>query len=78
MQSNTSVALSITGELARNREKIHAAHTKVKSVNEMARQGASIVGRMSARDRRQKSALMIAAGLIGVAIIVVIYFGIFR
>nr|CCA14767.1 conserved hypothetical protein [Albugo laibachii Nc14] len=72
------VALSITGELARNRDKIHSAHTKVKSVNNMARQGASIVGRMSARDRRQKSALMIAAGLIGIAIVVVIYFGIFR
>ncbi|DBA02418.1 TPA: hypothetical protein N0F65_007237, partial [Lagenidium giganteum] len=72
------VALAITDELGRNREKIAAAHSKVKSVNEMARRGDSIVGRMSARDKRQRTALMAAAGFIGIAILLVIYFGIFK
>ncbi|TMW63419.1 hypothetical protein Poli38472_002360 [Pythium oligandrum] len=72
------VAIAITEELGRNREKIQAAHNKVKNVNDMARRGGNIVGRMSARDKRQQMALRVAAGFIIVAIILVIYFGIFK
>ncbi|CAH0515560.1 unnamed protein product [Peronospora belbahrii] len=72
------VALAISEELGRNREKIKATHAKVKGVNEMARRGGSIVGRMSARDKRQRLALSIAAGFITVAILLLIYFGIFK
>ncbi|KAJ0402783.1 hypothetical protein P43SY_009727 [Pythium insidiosum] len=72
------VALAITDELGRNREKIQAAHNKVKNVNDMARRGGNIVGRMSARDKRQQRALTFAACFIGLAIILVIYFGIFK
>ncbi|KAF4318697.1 hypothetical protein JM18_000863 [Phytophthora kernoviae] len=72
------VALAIGEELGRNREKIEATHAKVKGVNEMARRGGNIVGRMSARDKRQRLALSIAAGFIIIAILLLIYFGIFK
>ncbi|KAK1939321.1 Vesicle transport v-SNARE 12 [Phytophthora citrophthora] len=72
------VALAIGEELGRNREKIQATHSKVKGVNEMARRGGNIVGRMSARDKRQRMALSIAAGFIIIAILLLIYFGIFK
>ncbi|KAG1708346.1 hypothetical protein DVH05_025024 [Phytophthora capsici] len=72
------VALAIGEELGRNREKIQATHNKVKGVNEMARRGGNIVGRMSARDKRQRMALSIAAGFIIIAILLLIYFGIFK
>ncbi|POM73612.1 Hypothetical protein PHPALM_9525 [Phytophthora palmivora] len=73
-----SLALAIGEELGRNREKIEATHAKVKGVNEMARRGGNIVGRMSARDKRQRMALSIAAGFIILAILLLIYFGIFK
>ncbi|EEY69364.1 uncharacterized protein PITG_05592 [Phytophthora infestans T30-4] len=72
------VALAIGEELGRNREKIEATHAKVKGVNEMARRGGNIVGRMSTRDKRQRMALSIAAGFIIIAILLLIYFGIFK
>ncbi|KAG7396167.1 Vesicle transport through interaction with t-SNAREs 1B [Phytophthora boehmeriae] len=72
------VALAIGEELGRNREKIEATHAKVKGVNDMARRGGNIVGRMSARDKRQRMALSIAAGFIIIAILLLIYFGIFK
>lgn len=72
------VGIQITEELGRNREKIEATHAKVKNVNEMARRGGNIVGRMSARDKRQQLALRFAAGFILIAILLVIYFGIFK
>lgn len=71
-------ALAITDELGRNREKIQATHTKVKGVNDMARRGGNIVSRMTARDKRQRTALTIAAGFIIIAILLLIYFGIFK
>ncbi|RLN14880.1 hypothetical protein BBJ28_00011258 [Nothophytophthora sp. Chile5] len=73
-----SLAIGIAEELGRNREKIEATHSKVKGVNEMARRGGNIVGRMSARDKRQRLALSIAAGFIIIAILLLIYFGIFK
>ena len=73
-----TIALAISDELGRNREKIKATHEKVKGVNEMARRGGNIVGRMSARDKRQRIALAIAAGFIIIAILLLIYFGIFK
>jgi vesicle transport through interaction with t-SNAREs protein 1 len=72
------VALAISDELGRNREKIQSAHSKVKKVNEMARMGSNIVGRMASRDQRQKTALTAAAFFIVLAIIFIIYFGIFK
>lgn len=72
------LALAITDELGRNRDKIKATHSKVKSVNDMARRGGNIVSRMSARDKRQRTALMAAAGFIAFAILLLIYFGIFK
>lgn len=36
------------------------------------------MGRMSARDKRQRLALSIAAGFIVIAILLLIYFGIFK
>ncbi|RMX70090.1 hypothetical protein DD238_000256 [Peronospora effusa] len=77
MSDTEEVALAISDELGRNREKIKATHEKVKGVNEMARRGGNIVGRMSARDKRQRIALAIAAGFIIIAILLLIYFGMF-
>ena len=71
-------ALAISNELGRNREKIEATHAKVKGVNEMARRGGNIVSRMAARNKRQRMALSIAAGFIVIAIVLLIYFGIFN
>lgn len=71
-------ALAITDELGRNRDKIKATHDKVKSVNDLASRGGNIVGRMSARDKRQRTALLAAAGFIAFAILLLIYFGIFK
>ena len=76
--SAMTIALAISDELGRNREKIKATRAKVKGVNEMARRGGNIVGRMSARDKRQRIALSIAAGFIIIAILLLIYFGIFK
>lgn len=44
----------------------------------MARRGGNIVTRMTARDKRQRTALTIAAGFIIIAILLLIYFGIFK
>ncbi|TYZ66895.1 hypothetical protein PybrP1_004055 [[Pythium] brassicae (nom. inval.)] len=71
-------ALAITDELGRNRDKIKATHDKVKGVNDLASRGGSIVSRMSARDKRQRTALLAAAGFIAFAILLLIYFGIFK
>lgn len=71
-------ALAITDELGRNREKIKATQSKVKGVNDLARRGGNIVSRMSARDKRQRTALIAAAGFIVFAILLLIYFGIFK
>lgn len=71
-------ALAITDELGRNRDKIKATHDKVKGVNDLASRGGSIVSRMSARDKRQRTALLAAAGFIALAILLLIYFGIFK
>uniref|UniRef100_A0AAV1UKS3 Vesicle transport v-SNARE N-terminal domain-containing protein n=1 Tax=Peronospora matthiolae TaxID=2874970 RepID=A0AAV1UKS3_9STRA len=72
------VALAISDDLGRNREKIEATHAKVKGVNEMARRGGNIVSRMAARNKRQRMALSIAASFIIIAIVLLIYFGIFN
>ncbi|GAB9468289.1 Vesicle transport through interaction with t-snares 1a [Globisporangium polare] len=72
------VALAITDELGRNRDKIKATQSKVKGVNDLARRGGNIVSRMSARDKRQRTALIAAAGFIVFAILLLIYFGIFK
>ncbi|CAI5723920.1 unnamed protein product [Hyaloperonospora brassicae] len=72
------VALAISNELGRNREKIEATHAKVKGVNEMARRGGNIVSRMAARNKRQRMAVSVAAGFIVIAIVLLVYFGIFN
>ena len=72
------IALAISDELGRNREKIEATHAKVKGVNEMARRGGNIVRRMAARNKRQRMALSIAASFIIIAIVLLVYFGIFN
>ncbi|KAF0682629.1 Aste57867_25266 [Aphanomyces stellatus] len=71
------VAIGIQDELARNREKLDATHNKVKSVNDMSRSGARILGRMSARDKRQKLILYGVMGFMVVAILIVLFSTIF-
>ncbi|ETW00953.1 hypothetical protein H310_06601 [Aphanomyces invadans] len=71
------VAIGIQEELGRNREKIQATHDKVKSVNDMARSGGRILGRMSARDKRQKLILYGVMGFMVLAIVIVLFSTIF-
>lgn len=69
------VAISISDELSRNREKIQASHEKVRSVNSMSRAGGKIIGRMAARDRRQRMLMYTVMAFIVVAILLVLYYG---
>ncbi|OQR98767.1 hypothetical protein THRCLA_06677 [Thraustotheca clavata] len=70
-------AIGIQEELSRNREKIEATHAKIKSVNDMARAGGRILGRMSARDKRQKLILYGVMGFMILAILIVLFSTIF-
>ncbi|CAK4072288.1 unnamed protein product [Aphanomyces euteiches] len=71
------VAIGIQEELSRNREKLDATHNKVKGVNDMARSGGRILGRMSARDKRQKLILYGVMGFMILAILIVLFSTIF-
>ena len=71
------VAISITDELSRNREKIESTHEKVRGVNSMSKAGGRIIGRMAARDRRQRMIMYAVMAFIVVAILLVLYYGLF-
>lgn len=71
------VALEITEELGRNRERIQGTHDKVKNVKSMTQVGRKVIGRMTARDRRQRVFLYAVMIFIVIAMIVICYVGIF-
>lgn len=73
MAETEDVALEITSELGRNREKIQSAHGRVRDVSGLTNQARRIVQSMSRREVQQKLALMIMSFLIVMTFLIVIY-----
>jgi len=73
MAETEDVALEITSELGRNREKIQSAHGRVRDVSGLTNQARRIVQSMSRREVQQKLALMIMSFLIVITFLIVIY-----
>lgn len=73
MAETEDVALEITSELGRNREKITSAHGRVRDVSGLTNQARRIVQSMTRREVQQKLALSIMTFLIIVTFLIVIY-----
>lgn len=73
MAETEDVALEITSELGRNREKIQSAHGRVRDVSGLTNQARRIVQSMSRREVQQKLALLIMSFLIVMTFLIVIY-----
>ena len=74
MAETEDVALEITQELDRNRNKIQASRDKVLDVHGMMNVARRVVGSMSKRESQQKMMMFGVAGIMLIIIIVVIYF----
>ncbi len=74
MAETEDVALEITSELNRNREKIESAHSKVHQFTGMTDGATRIIQSMSQRDIRQKIVIYGLALIILGAIVFVIYY----
>ena len=73
MAETEDVAMEITTELGRNREKIQSAHLRVRDVSGLTNQARRIVQSMSRREVQQKLAMMIMTGLIILTFTIIIY-----
>ena len=73
MAETEDVAMEITSELGRNREKIQSAHGRVRDVSGLTNQARRIVQSMSRREVQQKLALYIISFLIMLTFVIVIY-----
>jgi len=71
------VAINITEELGKNREKIETTHAKVKNVNSMTRAGGKIIGRIRSRDKRQRMMIYGVLCFLCLAFVIILYYGIF-
>jgi|NOAtaT_6_FD_contig_81_1037009_length_853_multi_3_in_0_out_0_2 vesicle transport through interaction with t-SNAREs protein 1 len=67
------VAMEITTELGRNREKIASAHQRVRDVSGLTNQARRIVQSMSKREVQQKLLMYLVAALLVIAVIVILY-----
>lgn len=74
MADTEDVALEITEELGRNREKIQSAREKVLDVSGMTNTARRLVSSMSKRETQQKMMMYGLAFVLVGAIIVVIYY----
>lgn len=74
MAETEDVALEITEELGRNREKITSARSKVLEVSSMTNQARRLVHSMSKRETQQKIMMYGLAFILIGAIVVVIYY----
>lgn len=73
MAETEDVALEITSELGRNREKIASSHQRVRDVSGLTNQARRIVQSMSRREVQQKLMMYLVATLLVIAVIVIIY-----
>mmetsp|Transcript_37075 Transcript_37075/g.43132 ORF Transcript_37075/g.43132 Transcript_37075/m.43132 type:complete len:229 (-) Transcript_37075:61-747(-) len=67
------VAMEITSELSRNREKIESAHGRVRDVSGLTNQARRIVQSMSRREVQQKLIMYFFAFMMVVVVIVILY-----
>lgn len=74
VEETEGVAIEITEELARNREKIQSAHSKVHEFTGMTDTARRLIQSMSKREVQQKFLLVFIACVLIIAISVVIYF----
>lgn len=72
MAETEDVALEITSELGRNREKIESAHGRVREVSGLTNQARRIVQSMSRREVQQKLAMYIVSILLMGTLLIVI------
>jgi len=73
MAETEDVALEITSELGRNREKISSSHQRVRDVSGLTNQARRIVQSMSRREVQQKLMMYLVAALLVIAVIVILY-----
>mmetsp|Transcript_17589 Transcript_17589/g.27398 ORF Transcript_17589/g.27398 Transcript_17589/m.27398 type:complete len:216 (-) Transcript_17589:224-871(-) len=74
MAETEDVALEITTELGRNREKIESAHGRVFEVSGMTNQARRLIMNMSRREVQQKLAIYVVAMLLLGAVLFIIYY----
>ena len=74
MSETEEVAMEITTELGRNREKIESAHGRVYEVSGMTNQARRLIMSMNRREVQQKLVVYVVAMLLAGAVIFVIYF----
>jgi len=73
MAETEDVALEITSELGRNREKIQSAHGRVRDVSGLTNQARRIVQSMTRREVQQKLAMYVMTFLIALTFLIVIW-----
>lgn len=73
MAETEDVAMEITSELGRNREKIQSAHGRVRDVSGLTNQARRIVQSMTRREVQQKLAMYVMSFLIIFTFLILIY-----
>mmetsp|Transcript_46291 Transcript_46291/g.68272 ORF Transcript_46291/g.68272 Transcript_46291/m.68272 type:complete len:234 (+) Transcript_46291:170-871(+) len=73
MADTEEVALEITSELGRNREKIQSAHGRVRDVSGLTNHARRIVSSMSRREVQQKLIMYMVAALLVGTVLVILY-----
>mmetsp|Transcript_44370 Transcript_44370/g.53630 ORF Transcript_44370/g.53630 Transcript_44370/m.53630 type:complete len:220 (+) Transcript_44370:77-736(+) len=73
MADTEGVALEITSELGRNREKIQSSHDRIRDVSGLTNQARRIVQSMNRRDVQQKLALYVVSFLIIGTMLIIIF-----
>lgn len=73
MAETEEVAMEITSELDRNREKIASSHSRVRDVSGLTNQARRIVQSMSRREVQQKLMMYMVGAMLVLAIIVILY-----
>ena len=74
VQETEDVALGITDELGRNREKILSAHAKVKQTSSLTDTARSLVSRMTRRDKQHRCMMYGLMFCMVIAIIIALYY----
>ena len=74
VQETEDVALGITDELGRNREKIISAHNKVRQTSSLTDTARSLVSRMTRRDKQHKCMMYGLMLFMLIAIIIALYY----
>lgn len=71
------IAIGITEELGRNREKIENTKSKIHSVKGMTKNASKLISKMASRHKRQRILISVVFTFIAITFALIIYFGIF-